>query len=205
MTVAALKDFMLEQGPSKNTNLMEWDKIWSINKSILDPVTPRYTTIGKENAAHLTIENGPEAIEGRSVFLHAKKEDLGSKVVFYGRNILLEGDDAKTMVEGEKITLMQWGNCTISKITKDAEGKIHITGKIDEADKDFKKTKKVTWLLNDPNTIMEIEIKEYAHLITKPKIEADDDPAEVFNKNSQSTEIAYAEGCVRQVQKGHYF
>jgi len=37
MTVGALKDFMLEQGPSKNTNLMEWDKIWSINKSILDP------------------------------------------------------------------------------------------------------------------------------------------------------------------------
>merc|ERR1711966_256804 len=52
----------------------------------------------------VTIENGPEAIEGRSVFLHAKKQDLGSKVVFYGRNILLEGDDAKTMVEGEKIT-----------------------------------------------------------------------------------------------------
>lgn len=32
MTVEALKLFMLEIGPSKATNLMEWDKFWSINK-----------------------------------------------------------------------------------------------------------------------------------------------------------------------------
>ena len=32
MTVQALKEFMLEQGPSQNNNLMEWDKIWAINK-----------------------------------------------------------------------------------------------------------------------------------------------------------------------------
>lgn len=32
LTVEALKLFMLEQGPSKNTNLMEWDKLWALNK-----------------------------------------------------------------------------------------------------------------------------------------------------------------------------
>lgn len=32
MTVAALSSFMLEQGASRNTNMMEWDKIWAINK-----------------------------------------------------------------------------------------------------------------------------------------------------------------------------
>lgn len=31
MTPHSLKKFMLEQGPSKNTNLMEWDKIWAYN------------------------------------------------------------------------------------------------------------------------------------------------------------------------------
>jgi glutamyl-tRNA synthetase len=110
------------------------------------------------------------------------------------------------MKVGEKITLMQWGNCTLSKIDVDAKtGKISLVGKIDEEDKVFKGTAKVTWLTNDPNSLIEIDIKEYDHLITKPKIEPDDDPAEVFNKNSVSSEIAYAEGACRQMQKGCFF
>jgi glutamyl-tRNA synthetase len=32
MTQEALKNFMLEQGPSKNTVNMEWDKLWAVNK-----------------------------------------------------------------------------------------------------------------------------------------------------------------------------
>jgi len=32
MTSEALKTFMLEQGPSRNTVNMEWDKIWAVNK-----------------------------------------------------------------------------------------------------------------------------------------------------------------------------
>ena len=39
---------------------MEWDKIWAINKDIIDPVAPRYTAIVKSNACKLIIENGPE-------------------------------------------------------------------------------------------------------------------------------------------------
>lgn len=35
MTVEALKNFMLEQGPSKNTNLQEWDKIWARTRTSL--------------------------------------------------------------------------------------------------------------------------------------------------------------------------
>jgi glutamyl/glutaminyl-tRNA synthetase len=33
ITVKTLKDFMLAQGPSKNTNLMEWDKVYYTNSS----------------------------------------------------------------------------------------------------------------------------------------------------------------------------
>ena len=63
MTVEALKDFMLDQGPSKNTNLQEWDKIWAINKGVIDPIAPRYTCIGKDTACKLHIENGPSPSE----------------------------------------------------------------------------------------------------------------------------------------------
>jgi len=66
MTVEALKDFMLEQGPSRNTSLMEWDKIWAGNKNVIDPIVPRYTCIGKDTACKLHIENGPSSVEARS-------------------------------------------------------------------------------------------------------------------------------------------
>ena len=48
MSVAALTKFMLEQGPSKNTNLMQWDKLWAYNKDVIDPVSARYIYITKK-------------------------------------------------------------------------------------------------------------------------------------------------------------
>lgn len=72
MTQEALKTFMLEQGPSKNTVNMEWDKLWACNKQIIDPAVPRYTCIGKNSSIKLTIENGPSPPEARSVDLHPK-------------------------------------------------------------------------------------------------------------------------------------
>jgi hypothetical protein len=45
MTVEALRQFMLLQGPSQNINLREWDSIWSLNKKVIDPVAPRLWAI----------------------------------------------------------------------------------------------------------------------------------------------------------------
>lgn len=94
MTVEALRNFMLEQGPSKNTNLQEWDKIWALNKDLVDPVAKRFTAIAENSACRLTIENGPETIEARSQALHPKDSSIGTKAVFYGKELLIERDDA---------------------------------------------------------------------------------------------------------------
>ncbi len=51
---------MLEQGPSKNSNLMEWDKIFALNKKIIDPICPRYTALSREKISTLVLTNGPE-------------------------------------------------------------------------------------------------------------------------------------------------
>jgi glutamyl-tRNA synthetase len=68
---------------------------------------------------------------------------------------------------------MKWGNVTISK-KEEIDGRIVLTGKIDLDDKDFKKTKKFTWIANDPATTFEMTVIEYDHLITKKKIEEDE-------------------------------
>jgi glutamyl/glutaminyl-tRNA synthetase len=100
---------------------MEWDKLWATNKSVIDPIAPRYTAILKSTACKLIIENGPNEIEAKSHPLHPKNDKLGTKAVIYGKEVWIEKDDAVSIVEGEKITLMKWGNVFITQIQKNQD------------------------------------------------------------------------------------
>ena len=204
MTVEALRNFMLEQGPSKNTNLQEWDKIWSINKDILDPVSHRYFGIVESSAVRLTVENGPESVEARSQPLHPKDAKVGSKALFYGKELLIERDDAATIQVGTKVTLIKWGNCTITK-RLEQNGQVHLFGTVDEADKDFKGTAKIHWVANEPSCTIKVKLVEFDHLITEPKIEEDTKVEDIVNQNSKIEYTAIAEGCLRRLQKGDIF
>jgi bifunctional glutamyl/prolyl-tRNA synthetase len=53
MTVEALKQFIIAQGSSRSVVQMEWDKIWTINKQIIDAKAPRHTAVLKDN--HVTV------------------------------------------------------------------------------------------------------------------------------------------------------
>jgi len=80
--------------------------------------------------------------------------------------VFIEKEDAESATEGEKVTLMKWGNITISK--KEKTGDLWtLYGKLDLDDKDFKKTKKFTWIAADPESTIDIVVAEYDHLITK--------------------------------------
>ena len=48
---------MLLQGPSKNTNYMEWDKLWSMNRDIVDKTAKRFMAVSTENCVEAIIEN----------------------------------------------------------------------------------------------------------------------------------------------------
>jgi len=100
---------------------------------------------------------------------------------------------------GEKITLMKWGNCTITKKEVNADGKITMHGTIDTEDKDFKGTKKLTWLTNDPNTTFEVTLVELDHLITKKKVEDEESVKDIVNYNSRIAYTAIAEGSMKNL------
>jgi len=183
---------------------MEWDKIWAVNKKILDPVVPRYTCINKATAVKLTVSNGPEIPEARSQALHPKNTEAGHKAVMYGRNLLIEREDAKSVEVGQKVTLMNWGNITITD-RKDVGDSYELIGTMDESDKDFKSFTKLTWICNDPATTIEIKMMEFDHLINKAKVEEDDDNEAIFNRNSRFEDVGIAEGIIKSLPKGSYF
>jgi glutamyl-tRNA synthetase len=156
----------------------------------------------KSSACYLHIENGPETTEAKSHPLHPKNADVGSKAVIYGRDVFVEKDDASAIEVGEKVTLMKWGNVTVTRKQVNEDGSIELWGTIDVEDKDFKKTKKITWVCADPDTTVEITLIEYDHLITKRKVEENDDVKQLVNYNSRIEYTAIAEGSLRTIQRG---
>lgn len=97
---------------------------------------------------------------------------------------------------------MKWGNVTItSKATSD-DGSLILRGTVDPEDKDFKKTKKITWVSSDPDTTFEVTLVEFDHIITKKKIEEADKVEDLVNRNSRIEYTAIAEGALRTIQQG---
>lgn len=89
---------------------------------MLDPIAKRYTAIEKVGCVRLLLKNGPP-LSGRVVPLHPKNAEMGEKVIRVGKEILIERIDAEFLVEGEEITLVEWGNVFVEAINL-GEGRI---------------------------------------------------------------------------------
>ena len=201
LTVPAIKEFMLEQGASQNTNLMAWDKLWSTNKKVIDPIAPRYSGIGKESACQITLENGPENPESIIIPLHQKNEAVGKKDLWLAKNVIIETEDAKIIQIGEKITLYKWGNCLITG-KKEENNEIILTGKLLPEDKDFKTTKKITWIAQYAHLIVDCKIIEFGNLIIKPSLDEDDDVEKFLNPKSKIETFVLGEIAMKNLKKG---
>ena len=46
-------------GASKNSNLMEWDKLWNFNKNVIDPTAHRYTALLTDGLVPLQLAGAP--------------------------------------------------------------------------------------------------------------------------------------------------
>ncbi|PNW76392.1 hypothetical protein CHLRE_11g467547v5 [Chlamydomonas reinhardtii] len=205
LRIEALKEFILSQGASKNITFQEWDKIWTINKKLIDPVCPRHTAVDVEGKVLLTLEDGPSPPEVVTVPRHLKYPPAGKKAVTRGRTLWLEQADAAAISEGEEVTLMSWGNAVITAVTRDAAtgavtalaGKLNLAG-------DVKKTKlKLTWLAAVPECeTVELSLLDFDYLITKKKVEEDDNFMDLVNPVTKFEKAALGDPNMRSLQKG---
>ncbi|XP_064270207.1 bifunctional glutamate/proline--tRNA ligase isoform X4 [Passer domesticus] len=202
MTVEGLKQFIAAQGSSRSVVNMEWDKIWSFNKKVIDPVAPRYTALLKDAVVPVNIPEAQE--EMKEVAKHPKNADIGLKPVWYSSRVLIEGADAETLVEGEVVTFINWGNIIITKLNRNSNGKIvSINAKLNLDNKDFKKTTKITWLAETPHApLIPTVCVNYEHLITKPVLGKDEDFKQYINRNSKQEELMLGDPCLKELKKG---
>eukprot|EP00918_Siedleckia_nematoides_P066654 GHVU01144969.1.p1 GENE.GHVU01144969.1~~GHVU01144969.1.p1 ORF type:complete len:473 (+),score=134.21 GHVU01144969.1:1058-2476(+) len=208
----ALLQFLLEQGPSKNVNVMEWDKLWAKNKQHIDPVVPRYFAVG-EDAVPVQISNCDGSTVTRA--LHPKNPAVGSAAMPLPPHILLDRDDAEALELQEEFTLMRWGNAIVEEIVMrqqqqpedhhdDGGGcgvdcgvvervrvRLHLEG-------DFKTTKKkLHWVPAQQQgevapsdaaaaaaPLVRVEMRELDHLITKRVMGDTDSIEDVANPHS---------------------
>ncbi|KAM9156422.1 bifunctional glutamate/proline--tRNA ligase [Pangshura tecta] len=202
MTVEGLKQFIAAQGSSRSVVNMEWDKIWSFNKKVIDPVAPRYTALLKDEVVTVNV---PEALEEmKEVAKHPKNADVGLKPVWYSSKVLIDGADAETLTEGEIVTFINWGNIIITKIHRNSSRKIvSIDAKLNMENKDYKKTTKITWLAETPHApLIPAVCVNYEHLITKPVLGKDEDFKQYVNQNSKQEDLMLGDPCLKELKKG---
>ncbi|KAK9920119.1 hypothetical protein M0R45_028680 [Rubus argutus] len=201
LKVEALIQFILEQGASKNLNLMEWDKLWTINKKIIDPVCPRHTAVIEERRVLLTLSNGPEKPFVRIIPRHKKYEGAGEKATTFTRSIWIDRADAESITVDEEVTLMDWGNAIVKKIEKDQDGNLALTGVL-HLDGSVKTTKlKLTWL-PEIDELVKLSLMEFDYLITKKKLEEGEDFIDVLNPCTEKETAALGDSNMRNLKCG---
>lgn len=194
MTIETIQEFILSQGPAQQVTNMEWDSIWTINKRLIDPVVPRHVAVDKEGLVKVTV-SGTSGPSEKDVPKHKKNPDLGVKTTVFDSTIYVEQQDARTFADGEEVTMMDWGNVIIQSRTSDAAGNVSEIQAVAHLDGDFKKTKKkVHWLAKSPaRSFIEVTLLDFDYLITKKKLEEDDNVADFVTPNSEFRSDAFAD------------
>ncbi|XP_050061571.1 bifunctional glutamate/proline--tRNA ligase-like isoform X5 [Aphis gossypii] len=235
MQVEALKQFIVAQGSSRTVTAMQWDKIWSLNRGIIDLIAPRHTTLllsnsNKENAVlsyppvEVVVEDVKKAYKIDNVPRHPKNSQLGLKnCVWAAPKILIDYSDAELLEAGRHATFINWGNLLINRIERNQDNKIEkIYAVSDLGNTDFKSTIKVTWLPSTDNSeseevlpiLVPVVCVYFDHLISKAVLAKDDDFKDYLNTENSRWELQMLgdselkdikKGDVIQLQRRGYF
>ena len=104
-----------------------------------------------------------------------------------------------------QITLMDWGNAIVRSKTVNEAGVVTAIEMELHLDGDFRKTKKkITWLSQPtgPHTLVDATLLDYDYLITKKKLEENDDVKDFVTPVSEFRDEARADANVATLAKG---
>eukprot|EP00382_Lankesteria_abbotti_P003329 CAMPEP_0113848490 /NCGR_PEP_ID=MMETSP0372-20130328/2512_1 /TAXON_ID=340204 /ORGANISM="Lankesteria abbotti" /LENGTH=298 /DNA_ID=CAMNT_0000817991 /DNA_START=46 /DNA_END=942 /DNA_ORIENTATION=- /assembly_acc=CAM_ASM_000359 len=218
LQVPALMEFILDQGPSKNANLMEWGALWNKNKQLIDPIAPRYMAVARDGAVVVHLKGAPTEPEKRERALHQKNESLGMACQYFCCDVLIEQDDAAARKDGEEVTLMKWGNAFFDELvwSEDRKQVVEINATLNVEGNVKNTNAKLHWvpLMEDKHQLdtnsgdvserklSRCVLREFDHLITKKKPEETDEITDIINTNSLFDTAALTDPLLRQLNLG---
>ena len=171
LTIKALKLFIQSQGTSIKMTNMSMNKLWAINKKIIDPIIPRYSALKESFTLH---------IDNYYQHFNSNKKEITKKgfkrFIDLGNNIIIDKDDVKDIKHGDEITLMDFGNVKCHTINENCI----ISSFVPNGD--YKNTKKLNWLVDTSNNI-KIRIDSYNNLLTIKKLDKNKDWMGYVNKS----------------------
>lgn len=143
---------------------------------------------------------------------HPKDPSKGSKQVLVGPKVLIEKDDAESLVEGQNTTFISWGNLMIKKIEKKNGAVVNVKASLNLEDKNYKDTLKITWLAAPlaAESVQRVEeanaIPCYAvyfdHIMNVPVLGKDDDFKNFVAKDTRKEVEMLGEVELKRVKKG---
>ncbi|KAI9090509.1 tRNA synthetases class I, catalytic domain-containing protein [Phlyctochytrium arcticum] len=211
MTIEALRTYILMQGASQKTLELEWDKIWTVNKRVIDPISPRHTALDKEKLTPVNVVGEEVKLVTKEMPKHKKNPELGNKLTSFSGELYIAFEDAKGLELGEEVTFMDWGNVVVKNIEwaedKASIKQIEITLNLDG---DFKKTKKkLTWLSRAASPSLETKpvdlvLHDYDYLITKKKMEDEDEIKDFVTPVTEFKTEAIGDANLRKLKKGDF-
>ena len=90
MTVEALRHYILMQGASQKSVELEWDKIWAMNKQVVDPVAPRHTALVLDGIVPVNVLGQGVTPYTKMMPKHKKNVEVGMKRTTYSGELYLE-------------------------------------------------------------------------------------------------------------------
>ena len=99
---------------------------------------------------------------------------------------------------------MDWGNAIVCSKTTDSSGTITALTMELNLDGDFRKTKKITWLAQPSaaHPLVDATLIDYDYIITKKKLEENDDVKDFVTPVTEFREDAFADANVRELNRG---
>jgi glutamyl-tRNA synthetase len=202
LTVEAIKEFILGQGFADGVDsTQEWDKVWTHNKRVIDPLAPRYTAVLQQDRVPMVLEE--ELVDKRlEVDLHPKYPALGKKVVTVSSRMQIEQEDACLIGDGEEITMLHRGNVIVTSIDRDAKTGVVLSIRARANPQGSAKTtsKKISWL--DASDLVPVVLIELDALLTVPRVEDGVAFESVVNPQTRRDTLALGEKALLQVKPG---
>lgn len=201
-------NYFTKHGISTSNSVEEWDKIYNINRKIIDESSIRIMALS-DNHWNLVISDLPESENNKSITVpwspKDRKNKLGTKEIKLSDKLVIDELDAKLIIIGNLVYLLNFRAIKITSI--DTETKT-ITASCYDTDDGKINFKEMNWMIswmsseeyNDP--ALSVNTTYYDYIVTKQSITKEDNVDDYLNKDSKKQKTLHLSHNKKHLQKG---